>query len=585
MKIVFILFILSISFTANSQTRNIPDYVPKCGLVAWYPFTGNAIDSSGNKHNGTVHGATLTVDRYGHANTAYKFDGTSNYIIIPSATSTLDTSMDIDGSMSISVWIKSINYSAGYEQIFWRGDAAPANDPYSLYVDASTVGFRKDVGSGSSSNIVSYPLTGIDTNFHHIVVTYDSLTAYMSIYIDGKLVTKNNPPGVIGYPTSAFWNLIGAVDLGTWQFFFGSIDDVGLWNRALKPCEVSNLYLSKNICNCMGDTIGSITMPPDSLYITGIDTGCRTLQFKAFTKDTSVVAYSWNFGDGTTGTGNPVYHTYASGGTYTVVVTTTNKTGIKSTAYYTATIAKSSLQAFGDTTICIGASVQLNVKGGTNYSWSPSTNLNSSSIPDPVSTTDSTIVYVVSGIDDKGCPASDSVKIIVVQLPKVTAVINDKYQNCQTHNIQLVATGAKNYIWSPGIYCNDSTSSMPVVSLQNDAVIFTVKGTDKYGCVDTATVKVDPHKAAIVSLPGAFSPNADGANDVLYVRGANVSTLNFSIYNRWGQKVFETNDINKGWDGTFRGVAQPVDAYGFIISITSLDGCRIIKKGNVTLLR
>ena len=78
----YFLVLLAIVFTVNGMAQNIPSYVPKDGLVAWYPFNGNANDESGNGNHGTVNGATLTADRNGKANSSYSFDGVSNFITI-----------------------------------------------------------------------------------------------------------------------------------------------------------------------------------------------------------------------------------------------------------------------------------------------------------------------------------------------------------------------------------------------------------------------------------------------------------------------------------------------------------------------
>jgi gliding motility-associated-like protein len=105
------------------------------------------------------------------------------------------------------------------------------------------------------------------------------------------------------------------------------------------------------------------------------------------------------------------------------------------------------------------------------------------------------------------------------------------------------------------------------------------------GCADSVckTVSADVHTA--IDIPTAFSPNGDGSNDILFVRGAAVETMNVKIYNRWGEKVFESNSIEKGWDGTYKGKAQEMDAYAYILTATFIDGSSAQKKGNVTLLR
>jgi gliding motility-associated-like protein len=88
-----------------------------------------------------------------------------------------------------------------------------------------------------------------------------------------------------------------------------------------------------------------------------------------------------------------------------------------------------------------------------------------------------------------------------------------------------------------------------------------------------------------IDVPTGFSPNGDGANDVLYVRGAAVETLSFKVYNRWGEKVFETDDINRGWDGSFKGKQQEMEAYAWVLDATFVDGTSVHRTGNVTLLR
>ena len=82
-----------------------------------------------------------------------------------------------------------------------------------------------------------------------------------------------------------------------------------------------------------------------------------------------------------------------------------------------------------------------------------------------------------------------------------------------------------------------------------------------------------------------ISPNGDGINDIVSVLGYGIESVNFKIYNRWGQLVFESNDRYKGWDGTFKGEPQEMDVYGYLLDVTFFDGSKKFKKGNITLLR
>jgi gliding motility-associated-like protein len=88
-----------------------------------------------------------------------------------------------------------------------------------------------------------------------------------------------------------------------------------------------------------------------------------------------------------------------------------------------------------------------------------------------------------------------------------------------------------------------------------------------------------------IFVPNTFTPNGDGNNDVLLVRGRSIRELEFMVFDRWGEKVFETNDQDRGWDGTFEG--KPVDPAVFVYHLTvyCVDGQRFFTKGNVTIVR
>lgn len=88
-----------------------------------------------------------------------------------------------------------------------------------------------------------------------------------------------------------------------------------------------------------------------------------------------------------------------------------------------------------------------------------------------------------------------------------------------------------------------------------------------------------------VYVPTGFTPNNDGRNDVLRVIGTTVRRLDFGIYNRWGERIFYTNDIRRGWDGTVKGVAQSTGTYAYYLKAELLDGSIRVKKGTITLIR
>jgi len=144
------------------------------------------------------------------------------------------------------------------------------------------------------------------------------------------------------------------------------------------------------------------------------------------------------------------------------------------------------------------------------------------------------------------------------------------------------------YSWSPPDYLN-TTKGTKAITTPLNTIIYTYKTADTNGCeaIDTVMIIVndviceDPY----VFVPNAFTPNGDGKNDILYVRGDVLEKIDFAIYDRWGEKLFETKDKNIGWDGTFRGRPCDPGVYVYYLDATCIGGARYLHKGNVTLIR
>ena len=118
------------------------------------------------------------------------------------------------------------------------------------------------------------------------------------------------------------------------------------------------------------------------------------------------------------------------------------------------------------------------------------------------------------------------------------------------------------------------------------AYTFTVRN-NTTGCVSiSSSLSID---AAICNddlfVPNAFSPNGDGKNDILFVRGSSIVNMQFLVYNQWGEKVFESNTLSTGWNGIFGGKPQPVGVYVYVLRVTKTNGETVNKKGSVTLIR
>ena len=99
------------------------------------------------------------------------------------------------------------------------------------------------------------------------------------------------------------------------------------------------------------------------------------------------------------------------------------------------------------------------------------------------------------------------------------------------------------------------------------------------------TVHINVLFEDMIDVPNGFSPNSDGNNDFLFVKGEGIVSMNFVIYNRYGQKVFQTNDQTEGWDGTFKGAPENPGVFAWYLDYTLIDGTTSFMKGNVTLLK
>jgi hypothetical protein len=216
------------------------------GLVAWYPFTGNAIDSSGNGNNGTVIGARLSTDRFGKSNSAYSFNGSGNYIRVA------DNTLTLNGNFSISCWAKINDLIPSYydEAIFSQWDERTGRK--------FVFGYRCENSTGQSgfslykfgSNSIQYNNYQINWKsnslWNQVIATYE-LGVVSKIYINGKLeYTTTNVPPSLASPNSATtpFEIGHGYGQNRELWFNGLIDDIRIYNRVLTANEIN--YLSKN---------------------------------------------------------------------------------------------------------------------------------------------------------------------------------------------------------------------------------------------------------------------------------------------------------------------------------------------------
>lgn len=199
-------------------------------------------------------------------------------------------------------------------------------------------------------------------------------------------------------------------------------------------------------------------------------------------------------------------------------------------------------------------------------------------------------LHTVSVQDANGCVLVDSVQINVNPNGAPVSASSNPYSIYKGESSQLTATfdSTYTYIWTP-IHALTQANIWNPISKPYSTIIYQVQITDVYGCVnsDTTIVRVKDFVCdePYIFIPNAFSPNNDGQNDVLLVRGEVIETMHLSIYDRWGEKVFETEHVNQGWDGIYQG--KPADPAVFVYHLTAtcVNKAEFKKQGNITLIR
>lgn len=267
----------------------------------------------------------------------------------------------------------------------------------------------------------------------------------------------------------------------------------------------------------------------------------------------------------------------------TLVVTT--PAGCKGSDDATVTVFPGSFASVSpaDTGICPHDTAKLHVNGGVSWQWFPADYLNATNLSDVTATPWADMHYTVIVKDQHNCP--DTLEATVAVHSNAVIDLPDTVIMPENIAVQLDAGGnCLYYNWFPplGLSAIDISNpmAMPPVNTQ-----YFVEGRTEAGCVakDSVVVMVDP--SVYVTLPNAYSPLSPSANELKVIYQGDVQLKSFRIYNRWGDKVFETSNINQGWDGRFKGELCQMGVYVYVIEATGKNGKSYNKQGNVTLIR
>lgn len=245
--------------------------------------------------------------------------------------------------------------------------------------------------------------------------------------------------------------------------------------------------------------------------------------------------------------------------------------------------------AFSFDSYCVNAPVNFTstsvTNGAVNYTWSDNNG-------HAANTASASFTYAATGtyavklkLSSQQCPAiADSITrpitiaapTAAIRMPLVDARIGEPTQ------LQARTFGAS-YTWLPGVGLSNGSIANPKVSA-NAEQQYRIAIKEASGCVTVDTLLVRVFEKSIY-VPTVFSPNGDGRNDKLFVNLVSAQLKVFRVFNRYGKKVFETSNSGTGWDGTFNGVAQPLDTYAWYVEAIDKNGNIVVEQGGITLLR
>ena len=312
-------------------------------------------------------------------------------------------------------------------------------------------------------------------------------------------------------------------------------------------------------------------------------------------------SFLWDFGDGNTLIANSatVQHSFLSTGTYNVILNLIDTNYCNSPDADTISLriapnvkAQFETPPFGCAPYT-GIFTNTSLAGQT-FIWNFGDGSPISNQIDPNHT------YVTAGnylvklnvIDTSTCNKADSTNFTIIVSPKPTSTFSFS-PLVPSENTPITFSnssfGGTKYKWIFG----DGDSLITIVRdtlvqhNYNKSGIYNVclVAYNDFGCTDTSCLPVRAIVIPLLDVPNAFTPNGDGINDQVTVKGYGIAKLNWQIYNRWGTLVYQSSNLKTGWDGRYKGVLQPQEVYTYILDVQFSDGTKYQKKGDITLLR
>ncbi len=260
---------------------------------------------------------------------------------------------------------------------------------------------------------------------------------------------------------------------------------------------------------------------------------------------------------------------------YTVSYSTTGN--CTDTQFFTLNINPTPSLIVNSRSICAGETTTLTATAtipGGNYHWMPGNTNGTGLIVSPLANIIYTVTYILNG-----CTVGETLPVTVNSLPDASVVSSSGLgTTTEGEDIVLTASGMGTYAWNTG----STGNTLKVQPTENSNYCVTV--TNSFGCKNSACITIHIDKESTLYVPNVFTPNGDGLNDVFNIPYSNITEFNIKLFNRWGEQLFQSGDIEKSWDGTFGGKEVSDGVYVYVITAKGTDKIEYNKRGHVTVL-
>jgi gliding motility-associated-like protein len=369
-------------------------------------------------------------------------------------------------------------------------------------------------------------------------------------YVNGNAIPPNNPPVMLG----VYWT----------------------------SSSVNTIEIEESSFGCSGPLSNPFNVyvidAPQTLII-GSDTSCIGDTLDYLVQFYNGTYYDWNPSIGGTlvDTGNnEVSILWDSLGIFNIEIEALNKCGNSTNSMVVNVVDQRDVSILGDTIGCEGDSLFLNADGEGVFSWETGQN---TIFLNGIFQLSDTITYVQ--VSNHCGVFYDTVAL--VPIPTSLLELGNDTTIFAGESVTLNALGGGSYYWTPSSDLSCNNCSNPIASPIETTTYYVI--VDTLGCISEDEITVNVEISGDVYVPNLFSPNADGINDVLGIYGFSVKEVEFRIYDRWGELIFQTNSMASTWDGTFKGSTLNSAVFVYTLQVTYMDGREQLQHGNITLIR